>query len=109
MKTTLTLLLASTALSGAIGMPAWSMAQLSLPPTQRPFAALSGDTAQVMPLVLASSDEDEDDEDEDEEDEDEDEEDDQRSGGRNPAPAGGTAPPANGLFGTGTAPKAQTN
>ncbi|MBC7133829.1 MAG: PepSY domain-containing protein [Roseovarius sp.] len=35
--------------------------------------------------------------------------DDDRGGARNPAPAGSVAPPQNGLFGTGAAPKVQVN
>ena len=36
-------------------------------------------------------------------------EDDDRRGARNPAPAGTVAPPQNGLFGNGAAPKVQVN
>ena len=40
---------------------------------------------------------------------DEDDDDDDRAGARNPAPSGTVAPPSNGLFGNGAAPKVQMN
>ncbi|KAF0132373.1 MAG: hypothetical protein FD152_1955 [Xanthobacteraceae bacterium] len=92
MKKTLTLLVATTALTAAIGVPAWSAMQ-SPSDVLRPVAALFDDAPQAMPLVLASDDDD----------------DDCRSGARNPAPAGTVAPPQNGLFGNGAPPKVQVN
>jgi hypothetical protein len=44
-----------------------------------------------------------------EDDEGHDDDDGDQGGGANPAPAGTVAPPANGLFGNGTAPKVQVN
>jgi hypothetical protein len=112
MKKTLTLLVASTALTAAIGVPAWSAMQ-SPPDVLRPVAALFDDAPQAMPLVLASDDDDDDDDrwrdgsrrghDDDDDD------DDCRGGARNPAPAGTVAPPQNGLFGNGAPPQVQVN
>ena len=98
MKQTLTLLLASTALTAAIGLPAWSAMPAPADASLRPFAATFEAGAQAMPLVLASDDDDDDDDD-----------DDRRGGARAPAPAGTVAPPQNGLFGTGTPPKVKVN
>ena len=115
MKKTLTLLLASTALTAAIGAPAWSAIRVPSDADLRPVAAVCDDARQSMPLVLASDDgddgDDDDDDDYDDEDDDEDDEDDDngRSGARNPAPAGTVAPPQNGLFGNGTPPLVKMN
>ncbi len=123
MKKTLTLLAASTALTAAIGVPAWSAMQA---PTDvlRPVAALFDDAPQAMPLVLASDDDDDDDDrwrdgsrrghdddddDDDDDCDDDDDDDDCRGGARNPAPAGTVAPPQNGLFGNGAPPHVQVN
>jgi cytochrome b len=132
MKKTLTLLVASTALTAAIGVPAWSAMQAPADGVPRPVAALFDDVSQAMPLVLASDDDDDeedrwrdgsrrgdddeddgddddgDDDDDDDCDDDEDD-DDCRGGARNPAPAGTVAPPQNGLFGNGAPPKVQVN
>ena len=61
MKKTLTLLVASTALTAAIGVPAWSAMQAPADGVLRPVAALFDDASQAMPLVLASDDDDDDD------------------------------------------------
>jgi hypothetical protein len=123
MKKTLTLLVASTALTAAIGVPAWSAMQAPAD-VLRPVAALFDDSSQAMPLVLASDDDDDDDDDrwrdgsrrghddddDDDDDCDDDDDDDDCSGGaRNPAPAGTVAPPQNGLFGNGAPPQVQVN
>ncbi|ETA53177.1 hypothetical protein [Ponticoccus alexandrii] len=123
MKKTLTLLVASTALTAAIGVPAWSAMQ-SPPDVLRPVAALFDDALQEMPLVLASDDDDDDDDDrwrdgsrrghdddhdDDDDCDDDDDDDDCRGGARNPAPAGTVAPPQNGLFGNGAPPQVQVN
>ncbi len=120
MKKTLTLLVASTALTAAIGGVAWSAMQARADECLRPFAALFDVGPPTMPLVLASDDDgdarlwrrghDDDDSDDDDDDEDDDDDDDDadRRGG-NPAPAGTVAPPQNGLFGNGAPPQVQVN
>jgi hypothetical protein len=121
MKKSLTLLVASTALTAAIGVPAWSAMQAPADGSLRPFAALFEEGAQAMPRVLASDDDDEDDrryressrrghdDDDDDSDSDSDDDDDDRGGAPNPAPAGTVAPPQNGLFGNGAPPQVQVN
>jgi hypothetical protein len=135
MKNVLTLLVASTALTGVLGVPAFSALPVSQDAASRPGLTLAGDGAEPMPLILASDDDDnddddhgrrddddDDDEDDDDDDEDEDEDDDEdedcddddddggcRNGARNPAPAGTVAPPQNGLFGNGAPPQVQVN
>lgn len=126
MKKILTLLVASTALTVAIGGPGRSAAPVPADGGPGAGAALFEDAPRAMPLVLASGDDDDDrrwrqgsrrgeddDCDDDDEDEDEDEDDDDddgcRGGGRNPAPAGTAAPPQNGLFGNGAPPQVQVN
>lgn len=102
MKKTLTLLFASTALTAAIGVPAWSAMHVPESEGLRSLAALVDEGHQELPLVLVSGDDDDDDEEEDDDDDD-------RGGARNPAPAGTVAPPQNGLFGTGTPPQVKVN
>jgi hypothetical protein len=60
MKKTMTLLVVGTALTGAIGVPAWSAMQAPADGDLRPFAALSDEGPETMPLMLASDDDDED-------------------------------------------------
>ncbi|WP_425102194.1 hypothetical protein [Tropicibacter sp. S64] len=118
MNKTLTLLVASTALTAAIGVPAWSAVQ-ARSEVLRPVAALFDDASQTMPLVLASGDDDDDDarwrdgsrrgHDDDDDCDDDDDDDDCQGGARNPAPAGTVAPPQNGLFGNGAPPQVQVN
>lgn len=109
MTKTLALLVASTALSVTIGAPVRAAAPTPTAPVQQPLATRISDSAQALPLVLVSGDDDEDHEDDDEDDDCDD--DDRTCGaqGANPAPAGSAAPPKNGLFGSGTPPKAQMN
>ena len=121
MRKTLTLLVASTALTAAIGVPAWSAMHAPAGGSPRPFAALPEEGAQAMPLVLASDEDDDDDrryressrrghdDDHDGDDDDDDDDDDGRTNTRNPAPAGTVAPPQNGLFGNGAPPQVQVN
>lgn len=120
MRTTLTVLAASTALAAPIGAPAWSATQAPADGGLRPFAALFVEGPQAIPLVLASEDDDGDrgwregsqrgHDDEDHEDEcDDDDDDDCPGAARNPAPAGTVAPPQNGLFGNGAPPQVQVN
>lgn len=133
MTKTMTLLLASTALTIALGATARSATRI-MDDEVLPTAVQSQmDSRDLSPLIFVNDDDDEDDDDEGEEDdeEDEDDDDDRRKGARheddddddcdddddeacaggprNPAPAGSTAPPANGLFGNGAPPKAVTN
>ncbi len=123
MKKTLTLLAATTALTAAIGAPAWSALRTS----DLPFAAVFEVGQDAVPLILASGDDDddrkyrkgsrseEDDDDrkygsDDDDCEDDDDDDDDCGGNaRNASPAGTVAPPQNGLFGNGAPPKAQMN
>lgn len=121
MRKTLTLLVASTALTAVIGSTAWSAMSTAPDGSTRPFAAIWQDAAQSLPLILASDDDDDDDEnrgslrdhddDDDEEDcdDDDDDDDDCGTGAPNPAPAGTVAPPQNGLFGNGAPPQVQVN
>ncbi|MCA3574724.1 MAG: hypothetical protein IOC86_12470 [Aestuariivirga sp.] len=125
MKKTISVLFATTALTAAIAIPAWSAmrAPASIPAADAVETIL--DTAQgTTPLILVDDDDDEkdegprrggndDDDNEDDDDEDDNDECDDDDGAcgaaRNPAPAGTVTPPENGLFGSGTAPKAQVN
>jgi hypothetical protein len=122
MKRTLTLLVASTALTAAIGVPAWSAMQPPGDEVLRPAAAPFDGSPRSTPLVLASDDDDDDDrgsrdgsrrghddDDDDDDDDCDDDADDRRGGTRNPAPAGAVAPPQNGLFGNGAPPRVQVN
>ena len=120
MKKTLALLAATTALSAAITAPAWSAMRTSNSEFL-PFAAVLEADQDAMSLYLASSDDDddreyrngaryEDDDDDDDDDcDDDDDDDDCGNSARNAAPAGTVAPPQNGLFGNGAAPKVQMN
>lgn len=138
MTKTMTLLLASTALTIALGATAWSATAWSatriMDDEVLPTAVQSQmDSRDLSPLIFVNDNDDDDDEGEEDDDdeEDEDDDDDRRKGARheddddddcdddddeacaggprNPAPAGSTAPPANGLFGNGAPPKAVTN
>jgi hypothetical protein len=125
MKKTFALLVASTALGAALGLPAVSGIPDAAGGAPQPVIAVPGDVAQTAPLILASDDGDDDHgwravwgggNDDDDEDEDEDDDDDCDDGdgncpgaARNPAPAGTVAPPQNGLFGNGAPPRVQMN
>ena len=120
MRKTLTLLVASTALTAAIGLPAWSAMHAPDDGSLRPIAAPFEERTQALPLVLASDDDDDDNrgyvqnsqrghDDDDDEDCDDDDDDECSGGAPNPAPAGAVAPPQNGLFGNGAPPKVQVN
>ncbi|WP_373510157.1 hypothetical protein, partial [Thiocapsa sp.] len=90
MRKILTLLVASTALTAAIGVPAWSAIRSAADGTPRPLAAPSEDGAQAMPFVLASDDEGDDHGDRGssgrgDDDDDEDEDGGRRGGASNPA------------------------
>jgi hypothetical protein len=121
MRKTLALLVASTALTAAVGIPAWSTMQMPSDAGQR--AAVLDAGPQAVPLVLASNDGDDDhrrregtrrghdgdDRDDDDDEDDDDDDDDRRGDSRNPAPVGTVAPPTNGLFGNGAPPQVQVN
>ena len=126
MRKTLAILVASTALTTAIGVPAWSAMRASTGDSSQAFSALFDDGTEAPSLVrvrddddhhakhrkwwrLFGDDDDDDDDDDDHDDDDDDDDDGRRGGARNPAPAGTVAPPQNGLFGTGTPPKVQVN
>jgi len=112
MKNTLTLLIASTAISVALGLPAWS----ALRGPSDLFSAVFSDIQGAANIVLAGDDDgDSDSRRAGRNDDDDEEEGCGRSAngrcakGNNPAPVGTAPPPKNGLFGTGAAPKAQMN
>ena len=119
MKRTFAILFASTALAAGIGLPAWSAVQGALRVDQpRPAAFVGFPETGSMP-VLVSDDDDGNRQhgrrlrhggDDDDHDEGDGEDDDPHSGNAaGPAPAGSVAPPQNGLFGSGAAPKVQVN
>ena len=112
MTMTLTLLVATTALTVTLGLPAWSAMHVpaqssSVSPLEAVFS-----TADQSPLLVLNDDEDDDDEggsvsrrlsdDDEDDDECEDDEGSCGAGSASPAPAGSVAPPQNGLFGSGT-------
>ena len=113
MKKTLIFLAATTALTAAIGIPAWSAMRASGDEDARPFTALLEEGAAALPLMLASDDDGEHRyrknsqgrHDEDEGDDEDDDDGDSRGGVRNPAPAGTAMPPQNGLFEKGAPPR----
>ena len=130
MTSTLKLFVASAALTAAIGLPAWSAMHVSSPgEVAKPLAATLASGGDPARLILVDDDDDDyddedehgdakrkqrlsgydDDDDRDDGDDDDDCEDDDDSCGsaRVTAPAGTVAPPQNGLFSNGTAPKAQ--
>ena len=117
MKKTLAALIATTALTAAIGLPAWSDMRAQADAGENPTAAVGESGQSALPLILASDDDDDDhrdrsdddDEDDDDDDCDDDDDDDGCRGASNPAPAGTVAPPQNGLFGSGAAPRVQVN
>ena len=119
MPKTLTILIASTAFTALAGLTAWSAMRA---PVQTPFAEAVGQQLRAaddsVRMLLVDDDEDENEggsakgEDDDHgKCGDDDGEDEDSCGGaaENPAPAGTVAPPQNGLFGNGTAPKVQAN
>jgi hypothetical protein len=118
MKTKLAILAASTALGALIAAPA--IGAIKTLDLDEPYAAISkgAETLQDGFWKLASNDDDDHDDDDDEHDDDDRDDDDDDDddedygkgrGGMNTAPAGTVAPPANGLFGTGAAPKVKVN
>lgn len=110
MKKTLAILLASTALAVGAGIPAWSAmhgAELSSVGTElKDFVQLAENDDHEAGDHEKSS---RSGHDNDGDDEDEDDDDDDGNAAANPAPAGTVLPPANGLFGSGAAPKVTVN
>ena len=122
MKTTLALLVASTALTAAIGVPAWSAMSGSAATGDRSLAApFDAGREGLSPIFVSDDDDDDDhhgyrrsygrdDDDDDDHDCDDDDDDDEGClGAGNPAPAGSVVPPANGLFGSGAPPQVKVN
>lgn len=129
MPKTLKLFVASAALTAALGLPAWSgMAVNSAGEVFKPLSAVLDDGSGAAQLILiddeedddddddsprkkrqAASDDDDDDDGEDDDDDDDDCDDDEGGckNAKSPAPAGTVAPPQNGLFSNGTAPKVE--
>lgn len=116
MKSTLAILLATTAVIGALGLPALSA--IGRDPGITAASALTVGSANDGTVLLASNDDDNskasrrdsDDEDEDDDCDDDDEEDgDCRRTAPAPAQTGPITPPANGLFSPGAAPQVRTN
>lgn len=119
MRKTLALLVASTALTAAAGLPAWSALRTPSDGAIRSPGTVADHGQDAPPIVLASDDDDDDDrrflrasrngDDEDDDDDCDDDDDDCRGGAGNPAPAGTVAPPRNGLFGNGAPPRVGVN
>ncbi len=121
MKKNLTILVAATALTAAIGLPAWSAMRPLADESREPTAARFEDGAQAGRFVLAGGETGDrehhvrkgsqrgHDDVEDDDDDDDDDGRGSRGGAGNPAPMGTVAPPRNGLFGTGAPPQVQVN
>ncbi len=123
MKKTISILFATTALTVAVAIPAWSaMRAPASGPAAETVEAVLDTTQGAAPLILVDDDDDGEDEDEgprkggddddsneDDDDEECDDDDGACGGAKNPAPAGTVTPPENGLFGSGTPPKVQMN
>jgi hypothetical protein len=117
MKKTLTLLVATTALTATFGLPAWSAMRTGDDAKAGPFAAAYDEAQQAFQLIFVSDDDDDDDDDDhdkrsgydDDDDDDCDDDDSGCAGAAGPAPAGTVAPPQNGLFGNGAPPQVQVN
>ncbi len=120
MTSTLKLFVASAALTAAIGLPAWSAMHVP-PPGEiaKPLAATLESGSDAAQFILVDDDDDGEDDDakrkqrhsgsddDDDDDDDDCEDDDDCGGAKTLVPAGTVAPPQNGLFSNGTAPKAQ--
>lgn len=119
MRTIFTILAASTALAGAIAIPAWSAMRGPAGNDALPVTAVFAAERNAPTIILASDREDDDRRGDERsatriggnDDEDNDDDCEGDDGGcnaaANPAPAGTVAPPKNGLFGTGAPPKVQ--
>jgi hypothetical protein len=113
MTKTLMILVASTALTAALGVPAWSAMHAPAQTEAAPLSLLLSGGEPVEKLILADADEGDDEganvtrraaqgDDEDDDSECDDEDGSCGAGAPAAAPAGSVAPPQNGLFGTGT-------
>lgn len=118
MKKILILLAASTALTAAIALPAWSALSAPSSDNQRPLSAVMDAVQDAMKPALVADDDrdirrrsrdDDDHRDRHRDDDDDDDDDDCGTTARNPAPAGTAAPPQNGLFGNGAPPQVRVN
>ncbi len=118
MKKIVSVLVATTALTTAMGLSAWSAMRIPAVAGVHSFASTQDDGRTALPFIFASDDDDDDeqirhdskghDEDEGEDDDDNDDDDEDGEGKvRGPAPATATTPPQNGLFGNGALPKVQ--
>lgn len=113
MKSTFAVLLATTAVVGALAIPTLGTFARDTPDGTWPAVGADGTSGPKVRLATRDDDRhrnrirrahhDDDDHDEDDDD------DDAPAGRGTPAPAGTVAPPANGLFGTGAPPSAVTN
>jgi hypothetical protein len=115
-KRTLALLVASTTLTAAIGLPALGALRGPAERGQEPAVTGVDDARALPPLVVASDDDDDEGErrhaarDGDRHDECDDDDDCGRNGrAPAPAPTGPATPPRNGLFGTGAPPQVRVN
>jgi hypothetical protein len=97
MTSTLKLFVASAALTAAIGLPAWSAMHVPSPGEVAKSLAVTLESGSDPARLILVDDDDDDCEDDD----------DSCGSARVTAPAGTVAPPQNGLFSNGTAPKAQ--
>lgn len=112
MKKTLTLLLTSSILAGAVALPAASALRDPGDEPMQVAAAIAEGGQQARPVRLASDDDDHrrgyarhDDDDHRRGDRRYEDDDDDDEGGRSPARAGSATPPQNGLFGSTGTPK----
>ncbi|HHZ07235.1 MAG TPA: hypothetical protein GX405_00470 [Rhizobiales bacterium] len=120
MRKTFATLIASTALVTGAGIPAWSAMHRAVWSYESREAATDVSDAGA-PLIFAGDHRrhdrnherrfgrGDDDDDRDDDDDDDDDDNGYRGGAGGPAPAGTVAPPNNGLFGSGAAPKVRVN
>lgn len=118
MRSTFAVLLATTAVVGALAIPTLGTFARDTPDGTCPAVVADGTSGPKVRLATGDDDRHrdrirrdhhDDDDDDDDFDDDHDEDDDAPAGRGTPAPAGTVAPPANGLFGTGAPPSAVTN
>lgn len=124
MRKTFAILITSTALVTGAGIPAWSAMHWDVWPHESRAADASDDDAKLLfagdhrrhdrdhGRRFGRGDDDDrygDDDDYDDDDDDDDDDYGYRGGAGGPAPAGTMAPPNNGLFGNGPAPKVKVN